>query len=57
MARVIQTQIKTPLADEVPFGRLKGGGMVKIGIADKAKARKLSFVYPEEKHNRGPSAL
>ena len=26
MARVIQTQIKTPLADEVLFGRLKGGG-------------------------------
>jgi ATP-dependent Clp protease ATP-binding subunit ClpA len=54
MARVIQTQIKTPLADEVLFGRLKGGGLVQIGIADKAKARKLSFVYPEGEAQPGP---
>ena len=48
MARVIQTQIKTPLADEVLFGRLKGGGVVKVVvIADEAGAKKLSFVYPE----------
>src|SRR5579863_5875974 len=32
MARVIQTQIKTPLADEVLFGRLKGGGVVKVVV-------------------------
>ncbi len=48
MARVIQTQIKTPLADEVLFGRLKGGGVVKVVvIADETGTRKLSFVYPE----------
>ena len=48
MARVIQTQIKTPLADEVLFGRLKGGGVVKVVvIADEAGTKKLSFVYPE----------
>jgi ATP-dependent Clp protease ATP-binding subunit ClpA len=48
MARVIQTQIKTPLADEVLFGRLKGGGVVKVVvIADEAGVKKLSFVYPE----------
>jgi ATP-dependent Clp protease ATP-binding subunit ClpA len=48
MARVIQTQIKTPLADEVLFGRLKGGGVVKVVvIGDEAGAKKLSFVYPE----------
>ncbi len=48
MARVIQTQIKTPLADEVLFGRLKGGGVVKVVVtADEAGAKKLSFVYPE----------
>ena len=29
MARVIQSQIKTPLADEVLFGRLKNGGVVQ----------------------------
>ncbi len=48
MARVIQTQIKTPLADEVLFGRLKGGGVVKVVVtADEKGAKKLSFVYPE----------
>jgi ATP-dependent Clp protease ATP-binding subunit ClpA len=51
MARVIQTQIKTPLADEVLFGRLKGGGVVRVVVtADDAGVKKLSFVYPE-----GPS--
>ena len=33
MARVIQTHIKTPLADEVLFGRLKNGGTVRVVIA------------------------
>jgi ATP-dependent Clp protease ATP-binding subunit ClpA len=48
MARVIQAQIKTPLADEVLFGRLKGGGVVKVVVtADEAGAKKLGFVYPE----------
>ncbi len=48
MARVIQTQIKTPLADEVLFGRLKGGGVVKVVVtADETGEKKLSFVYPE----------
>ena len=43
MARVIQTQIKTPLADEVLFGRLKGGGVVKVVvIADEAGRRRSS---------------
>jgi ATP-dependent Clp protease ATP-binding subunit ClpA len=47
MARVIQTQIKTPLADEVLFGRLKGGGVVKVVVtADETGAKKLGFVYP-----------
>jgi ATP-dependent Clp protease ATP-binding subunit ClpA len=48
MARVIQAQIKTPLADEVLFGRLKGGGVVKVVVtADETGVKKLSFVYPE----------
>ena len=52
MARVIQTQIKTPLADEVLFGRLKNGGVVKVVVkADETGEKKLGFVYPE-----GPAA-
>ena len=48
MARVIQTQIKTPLADEVLFGRLKNGGVVRVVVTSEEGAeKKLSFVYPE----------
>ena len=48
MARVIQKAIKTPLADEVLFGRLKNGGAVKIVVvADEAGTKSLDFVYPE----------
>ena len=34
MARVIQEQIKKPLAEEVLFGRLAQGGKVRLGVAD-----------------------
>src|ERR1700677_4000506 len=48
MARVIQTQIKTPLADEVLFGRLKNGGVVRVvATGGESGAKKLGFVYPE----------
>jgi ATP-dependent Clp protease ATP-binding subunit ClpA len=33
MARVIQDFIKKPLAEEILFGRLTKGGVVRIGIA------------------------
>ena len=48
MARVIQSTIKTPLADEVLFGRLKGGGTVRVVVkADDLGLKSLGFVYPE----------
>ncbi len=48
MARVIQQKIKTPLADEVLFGKLKNGGTVRIVVtADEAGLKTLDFVYPE----------
>ena len=34
LARLIQDAIKKPLADELLFGRLAGGGAVRVGIAD-----------------------
>ena len=48
MARLIQSAIKTPLADEVLFGRLKNGGTVRVIVTgDDTGARKLGFVYPD----------
>jgi ATP-dependent Clp protease ATP-binding subunit ClpA len=48
MARVIQQTIKTPLADEVLFGRLKNGGTVKVVLTTgEDGVKKLGFVYPE----------
>ncbi|MDH7794527.1 MULTISPECIES: ATP-dependent Clp protease ATP-binding subunit ClpA [unclassified Beijerinckia] len=48
MGRVIQQHIKTPLADEVLFGRLKGGGTVQVVVQDDENGKKkLAFIYPE----------
>jgi ATP-dependent Clp protease ATP-binding subunit ClpA len=48
MARVIQEHIKKALAEEVLFGRLKGGGHVRvIVITDEAGNSKLDFDYPD----------
>jgi ATP-dependent Clp protease ATP-binding subunit ClpA len=44
MARIIQENIKRPLAEELLFGRLEGGGQVSIGVADD----KLSFTFENE---------
>jgi ATP-dependent Clp protease ATP-binding subunit ClpA len=41
LARVIQTEVRDPLTDEILFGRLEHGGTVTIGLADD----KLSFKY------------
>ena len=42
LARVIQAQIETPLADEVLFGRLKNGGVVKVVVTGDDTARRSS---------------
>ena len=36
LARLIQTEVRNPLTDEILFGRLEHGGTVKIGLADDA---------------------
>jgi ATP-dependent Clp protease ATP-binding subunit ClpA len=41
LARVLQTEIKDTLADEILFGRLTKGGKVKIDL----KEDKLIFEY------------
>jgi ATP-dependent Clp protease ATP-binding subunit ClpA len=48
MARLIQSAIKTPLADEVLFGRLKNGGTVRVIVTGTDDGKKqLGFVYPD----------
>src|SRR5216117_204800 len=51
MARVIQEHIKKPLADEVLFGKLKGGGHVRVVLVkDEATAKdkdKIGFEFVE----------
>jgi ATP-dependent Clp protease ATP-binding subunit ClpA len=48
MARLIQSTIKTRLADEVLFGKLKAGGAVRV-IVVKAEdgTESLGFEFPE----------
>ena len=43
LARVIQEHIKRPLAEELLFGRLSRGGVVRVAIED----GKPTFSYPE----------
>jgi ATP-dependent Clp protease ATP-binding subunit ClpA len=48
MSRVIHQHIKTPLADEVLFGRLKNGGAVRVVVVgDDSGTKSLGFVFPE----------
>ena len=44
LARVIQEKVKRPLAEELLFGKLTKGGLVKIGMKDGA----LSFTFEED---------
>jgi len=41
LARVVQSEVRDPLTDEILFGRLENGGTVTIGVADD----KLTFSY------------
>jgi len=41
LSRILQEEIKTPLSDEILFGKLKDGGKVKIGL----KKGELSFSF------------
>jgi ATP-dependent Clp protease ATP-binding subunit ClpA len=48
MSRLIQSTIKTPLADEVLFGKLKNGGAVRVIVLKPENEKEaLGFEYPE----------
>ena len=44
LARVIQEHVKKPIADEILFGELRNGGVVKV-LVDKDDKTKLAFEY------------
>ena len=55
LARTIQEYIKKPIADEILFGKLKNGGLVKVGV-DK-KSDELTFKYvPHPKPKKAPKS-
>jgi ATP-dependent Clp protease ATP-binding subunit ClpA len=45
LARVIQEHIKKPLAEEILFGSLKDGGIVRVVVEDKEDEKLLGFEY------------
>jgi len=47
LARIINEHVKKPMADELLFGKLKDGGIVKIDV-DPADGEKLKFTYTQE---------
>ncbi|WP_031555432.1 ATP-dependent Clp protease ATP-binding subunit ClpA [Parvularcula oceani] len=50
LARTIQEHIKKPIADEILFGKLKDGGIVRVEVKDD----KLAFEYIPEGPKREP---
>jgi len=51
LGRVIQEHIKRPLAEELLFGKLAKGGLVKVGVKD--GALELRFEQPERRKITG----
>jgi ATP-dependent Clp protease ATP-binding subunit ClpA len=47
LARVIQTDVRDPLTDEILFGQLESGGTVTIRVEDD----KLAFTYEARKES------
>ncbi len=45
LARLIQEQIKKPLAEEILFGALKDGGIVRVLVEEKGPEKALGFEY------------
>ncbi|MBL8558211.1 MAG: ATP-dependent Clp protease ATP-binding subunit ClpA [Hyphomonadaceae bacterium] len=54
LARVIAEHVKKPMADELLFGKLKDGGIVKIDI-DPNDTEKLAFTYLQDPRPKGGS--
>jgi ATP-dependent Clp protease ATP-binding subunit ClpA len=57
LARLIQTEIKDVLADEILFGRLHNGGVVMIGRPGEASLGDEDIIEKENLYFRFPSAV
>ena len=53
LARVIQEHVKKPIADEILFGKLKNGGVVRV-LTDKDDKDKLAFDYIPDEDDANP---
>ncbi len=54
LGRTIQEYIKKPLADEILFGKLKTGGLVKVGVDRKKENLTFKIVPPAKQNIEGP---
>ena len=54
LARVIQDNIKKPLADEILFGKLKGGGTVRVLLDREKDKLAFEFIPAAEAKPRAP---
>ena len=48
LGRTIQEYIKKPLADEILFGKLKRGGLVKVGVDRKKENLTFKILKPDQ---------
>ncbi len=48
LSRTIQEHIKKPLADEILFGKLKNGGLVKVGVDKKNDKLTFKILKPDQ---------
>jgi ATP-dependent Clp protease ATP-binding subunit ClpA len=48
MARIIQEHIKRPLAEELLFGKLAGGGQVRVSVTEDGTKLKLDCSPTEQ---------
>jgi ATP-dependent Clp protease ATP-binding subunit ClpA len=53
LGRVIQEHIKKPLAEELLFGKLAKGGVVRVELQD----GKLAFTYPPDSSGKGKAKV
>ena len=55
LTRVIQEQVKKPLAEELLFGKLSKGGVVVVGVDEDTDT--LTFSFPEADEDEGANDL